>query len=97
MKFSECLSRILLSTLNEITDAKDEMIDICNCITKFLIITDDYWLNRAEFVLGYSSPYIFNDNLLNSLDEERFVYYSTLQDLFPIECLFAYCHVNRLR
>jgi hypothetical protein len=88
---------VLLVCLNEITDAKDEMIDICGCISKYLIITDDFWLSRAEFILGCSSPYIYMDNLLASLDEERFVYVSTLEDLFPVECLLAYCHINRLR
>jgi len=60
------------------------MIDICGCISKYLVISDEYWVNRAEFVLGYSSPYIYSDNLLSSLDEERFVYSSTLEDLFPV-------------
>jgi len=54
------------------------MVDICSCISKFLVITDEFWHKRAEFIVGYSSPYIFNDNLLSSLDEERFVYASTL-------------------
>ncbi len=66
--FSEAVARVMLITLNEITDAKDEMIDICSCISKYLVITDEYWQNRAEFILGYSSPYIFNDNLMTSLD-----------------------------
>lgn len=97
LKFSEAVAIVMLTCLNEITDAKDEMVDICGCISKFLIISDEFWVNRAEFILGYSSPYIFNDNLLSSLDEERFVYGSTLEDLFPVECLLAYCHINRLR
>ncbi len=73
------------------------MVDICGCVSKYLMISDEFWSNRAEFVLGYSSPYIFVDNLMSSLDEERFVYISTLEDLFPVECLLAYCHINRLR
>jgi hypothetical protein len=54
------------------------MKDICSCLNKFLVITDEYWVNRAEFVLGYTSPYIYNENLIDSVEEERFVYYSTL-------------------
>jgi hypothetical protein len=68
----------MLVTLNEITDAKDEMVDICSCISKYLMINDEFWTNRAEFVLGYSLPYVYNDNTLASLDEDRFVYSSTL-------------------
>lgn len=68
----------MLIQLNQITDTKDEMGDICDCISKYLVITDEFWKNRAEFILGYSSPYIFNNNLLAALDEERFVYSSTL-------------------
>ena len=88
---------MFLVCLNEITDAKDEMIDICGCVSKYMIISDEYWVNRAEFVLGFNSPYIYMDNYLTSLDEERFIYSSTLEDLFPVECLLAYCHINRLR
>ena len=73
------------------------MLDICNCISKYLNITDEFWSNRSQFVLGCSAPYIYMDNLMASMDEERFVYVSALEDLFPVECLLAYCHINRLR
>ena len=69
IKFSEAIARVMIVQLNQVTDAKDEMVDICSCISKFLVITDEFWHKRAEFIVGYSSPYIFNDNLLSSLDE----------------------------
>ena len=54
------------------------MLDICGCISKYLNITDEFWPNRAQFAIGCSAPYIYMDNVMASMDEERFVYVSTL-------------------
>lgn len=37
----------MIIQLNQVTDAKDEMVDICNCLSKFLVITDEFWDKRA--------------------------------------------------
>lgn len=47
IKFSEAIARVMIVQLNQVTDAKDEMVDICNCISKFLVITDEFWDKRA--------------------------------------------------
>ncbi len=47
IKFSEAIARVMIVQLNQVTDAKDEMVDICNCISKFLVITDEFWHKRA--------------------------------------------------
>lgn len=47
IKFSEAIARVMIVQLNKVTDAKDEMVDICNCISKFLVITDEFWDKRA--------------------------------------------------
>jgi hypothetical protein len=39
------------------------------CITKFLTIKDDFWTLRAEYLLGYASCYIYEKNIMSSLEE----------------------------
>lgn len=54
------------------------------CISRFMTITDDFWTQRAEFVLGFPSSYIYEKNIMNSIDEEKYTYPSTLENVFPL-------------
>lgn len=67
------------------------------CIGRFLRITDELWIKRAEAVLGTPTPFIYDKNILSSLDEEKYVFPSTLENIFPLESLLNYAHINRLR
>jgi hypothetical protein len=35
-------------------------------------------------LLGACAPYVINQNLMTTFDEERFVFTSTIYDIFPI-------------
>jgi hypothetical protein len=48
------------------------------CITKVLTIKDDFWQLRAEAILGNSTPFIYQANLMSTIDEEKYTYPSTL-------------------
>ena len=48
------------------------------CVGRFMRITDQFWIKRAEALLGTPSPFIYQQNILSSLDEEKYVYPSTL-------------------
>lgn len=48
------------------------------CISRFLTIRDDFWRMRAEYVLGYGCCYVYEKNMMVSLDEEKYIYPSTL-------------------
>lgn len=54
------------------------------CVNRFLSITDPFWIKRAEYVLGTPTPFIYQKNILSSLDEEKYVFPSTLEDIFPL-------------
>lgn len=42
-------------------------------------------------------PFIYQKNLLASIDEEKYTYPSTLENIFPLESLLSYAHINRNR
>ena len=67
------------------------------CVSSFLKINDQIWTRRAEAVLGVPTPFIYQKNILTSLDEEKYVYPSVLENMFPIESLLNYAHINRQR
>ncbi len=46
-------------------------------------------------LLGVGLPYVINQNLLTAFDEERFVFTSTIYDIFPVECLLAFVNLFR--
>lgn len=48
-------------------------------------------------MLGVGSPCILNNNLMSSLDEQRYAFTSTLYDVFPVECLLSYTYLYRLK
>lgn len=73
------------------------MQDISVVCLEILKIRDDFWINRAESLLGVGIPFVMKNNVMVSFDEERFVYTSTIYDIFPIECLFSYVYLYRLK
>ncbi len=48
-------------------------------------------------LLGIGIPYVINQNLMTTFDEERYVFTSNIYDIFPIECLFSYVYLYRLK
>jgi|688.fasta_scaffold358890_1 hypothetical protein len=48
-------------------------------------------------LLGIGQPFIMNQNVMNTFDEERYIFSSVLYDIFPIECLFSYVYLYRLK
>ena len=52
---------------------------------------------RAEYVLGFASCYVYEKNVMASLEEEKYIYPSSLENVFPLESLLSYIHMNRLR
>lgn len=97
LPFSHSISRVLLKVFNENTDTADECDTVMLCITRLLNIRDDFWTNRAEFVLGYAAAYVFDKNAMSYMEEEKYVYPSTLENVFPLESLLSYIHINRAR
>lgn len=67
------------------------------CISRFMTISDDFWTQRAEFILGFPSSYIYQKNIMNSIDEEKYTYPSTLENVFPLQSLISYAYMNKLR
>lgn len=45
------------------------MQDYAHICLEILKIRDDFWIERAEYLLGVGSPCILNNNLMSSLDE----------------------------
>lgn len=88
---------MLLKIVNENTEISDELDTVLLCVNRFLRIVDSLWIKRAEAVLGTPTPFIYQKNILSSLDEEKYVYPSTLEDVFPLESLLNYAYINRLR
>lgn len=88
---------MLLRIVNENTEVSDELDTVLLCISKFLRIADMFWIKRAEALLGTPAPFIYQQNILSSLDEEKYVFPSTLEDIFPLESLLNYAHINRMR
>lgn len=69
LPFSDSISRVLLRIINENTEVSDEMETVLQCVNRFLRIADQFWIKRAEAVLGTPSPFIYQKNILSSLDE----------------------------
>lgn len=78
LNFSEALARVVLKIVNENTEISDELDTVLLCINRFLRMSDELWIKRAEAVLGTPTPFIYQKNILSSLDEEKYVYPSTL-------------------
>lgn len=97
LPFSMAIARVLLKVFNENTDASDECDTAMLCISRVLNIKDPYWRLRAEAILGYGTCYVFDKNLMVTIEEEKYVYPSTLDNIFPLESLLSYIHINRLR
>lgn len=97
MPFSESIARVLLKIVNENTEVSDEMDGVLLCMSRFLRITDQFWIKRFEAVLGTPSPFVYQKNIITSLDEEKYIYPSTLENIFPLESLLNYAHINRMR
>lgn len=73
------------------------MADLSNVCLEIMKIRDDFWVHRAELLMGTCVPYVLNNNLMTTLDEERYIFTSSIYDIFPIECLFAYVYLYRLK
>lgn len=75
-----------------------ESINTIVCIEKVLMNFDSLWKKKAEFLLGIGQPYQVNkDNTFSSLDIDRFTYNSTLEDIFPIECIMNLAFISKQR
>ena len=48
-------------------------------------------------MLGSASCYVYEKNVMGSLEEEKYIYPSSLENVFPLESLLSYIHMNRLR
>lgn len=88
---------MLLKAFNENTDAADECDGVMLCLGRFLRIRDFFWPVRAEYVLGSASCYVYEKNVMGSLEEEKYIYPSSLENVFPLESLLSYIHMNRQR
>ena len=97
LPFSKAISRILLSSICSVTDMNDEMKELAGLVESIMTINDGFWRERAEAIFGLSSPYVLDNNAMSTLDEERYIFTSTLFDIFPIECLFTYVYLYRLK
>lgn len=97
LPFSKAISRILLSSICSVTDMNDEMKELAGLVESIMNINDGFWRERAEAIFGLSSPYVLDNNAMTTLDEERYIFTSTLFDIFPIECLFTYVYLYRLK
>lgn len=97
LPFSKAISRILLSSICSVTDMNDEMKELAGLVESIMNINDGFWRERAEAIFGLSSPYVLDSNAMTTLDEERYIFTSTLFDIFPIECLFTYVYLYRLK
>lgn len=73
------------------------MIDLSGVYLEILKIRDDFWINRAEMLVGVCLPYVMNNNLMSALNEDKYVFTSTLDDIFPVESLFGYVHLFRAK
>lgn len=82
--FSRAIIPVVLETINSITDSKDEMVDLSIVCENILKIRDDFWLHRAQMLLGVGSPYVSNNNMMSTFDDERYSYNSIIMDLFPV-------------
>jgi hypothetical protein len=47
----------------------DELDTIMLSITRVLTIKDSFWQLRAEAILGTSMPFIYQTNLMSSIEE----------------------------
>lgn len=97
LEFSKAVCEVILETICSITDSKDEMQDLSNLVLEVLKIRDDYWTHRAEMLLGLAYPFVVGENIMSTFDEERYVFSSTIYDVFPVECLFSYVYIYRLK
>jgi hypothetical protein len=97
LPFSLAIARVLLKVFNENTDTAEECDTVMLCITKVLNIKDAFWRLRAEAILGYGTCYVFDKNVMAAIEEEKYVYPCTLDNIFPLESLLSYIHINRQR
>lgn len=96
LEFSKAIAEPILTAVCSITDTKDDLEDLCHIILEVLRIRDDYWVNRADLILGWCTPYIVDDNSVTGVETERLVYQSTIFEIFPVECLLNYAYLYRM-
>ena len=95
LAFSRAISEPILTAIGCITDKNDEIEDLSHVVREVMVIKDEFWKHRADMLLGWGNPYLLPDNSISALDSERFVFTSTLFDIFPVECLFNYAYLYR--
>ena len=95
LEFSRAISEPILTAIGCITDKNDEMEDLSHVVREVMVIKDEFWKHRADMLLGWGAPYLLPDNSISALDSERFVFSSTLFDIFPVESLFNYAYLYR--
>ena len=73
------------------------MQDLGIVCLEILKIRDSFWTHRAEMLVGIGVPFVANNNVMETFDEEKYTYTSTIYDIFPIECLLSYVYLYRLK
>lgn len=97
LSFSQAICRVILKCVNEVIDPKDEMDELVMIISQVLAIKDAYYMNRMEYMLGFTCPFIYDCNVMGSIDEEKFIFASSNENPYTVECLLSYIYMNRLR
>lgn len=96
LKFSEEISRVILRCLNETMDRSEEVRGIMHLARRLIEIKDEFALQRMEFLLGYGKVYLSKSHRLSSVDQDIFLYSSTIEYVFPIECILSYLWSTRI-
>lgn len=95
LDFSRAITEPLLTAIGSITDKNDELQDLSHVVLQVLRIKDDFWKHRFDMMLGWCTPYLTSDNTISCLDTERFIFTSTIFDIFPVESLLNYAYLYR--
>ena len=65
-------------------------------VHRILEINDSFWLHRMEYLVGYGRPYdLTKEHTLNTIDQEVNIYSSTIENIFPVECILTLPYISR--
>lgn len=95
LRFSEEISRVILRCLGETMDRSHEVKGIMELVERLLQIQDEFSINRMELLLGYGKLELSKNYTLSSIDHDVYFFMSTIEDIFPIECVLSYMLVNK--
>lgn len=76
-------------------DRSDEVLPIMGIARRLIEITDEFSLQRMEFLLGYGKVYLSKTYRLSSVDQDIFLYSSSIEYIFPVECILSYLWTTR--